>query len=56
MKLWKYEVKDLSLHTIKINPRSLTRAVEHGADGAHEGEEVVIVDEGLAERFIEAGH
>ena len=35
---------------------SLTRAVEHGADGAHEGEEVVIVDEGLAERFVEAGH
>lgn len=28
----------------------LTWAIKHGADGAHEGEEVIIVDEGLTNK------
>ena len=55
MKLLKYEVQ-ISVSTYKINSLSLTGAVEHGADGAHQGEEMVVMDEGLAERFVEAGH
>ena len=47
------KVKDLLVHDESVHEPA--GAVEDGADGANKGKEVVVQDERLPERLVEAG-